>query len=228
MTVRHGSRSIRGATALALAALVALGACGGGGDDDDGAGAADPTSTTEGAAALEAELEDRLLTPEDLTTGNPLDAAWAVGDVSQGVDIDLPDCLVEGPVEGALASAGTKLVTVTDLKLPSVEHALSAFEGDGAVGAFEAAEARLDGCQAGFAYQGTPAVGQIERLPLTLGGERAAAWRTTVTIAGAGVAITTVHVQEGDHELSLVHVDLGVPDPVLLEGYVAKALVKLA
>ncbi len=127
-----------------------------------------------------------------------------------------------------MASAGTKLVTVTDLKLPSVEHAVSAFEGSGAADAFDAAAARLDACQPEFAYQGTPAVGQIERLPLTLGGERSAAWRTTVTIAGAGVAITTIHVQDGSLETSLIHVDLGVPDPVLLEGYAAKALTKLS
>ncbi len=105
---------------------------------------------------------------------------------------------------------------------------VSTFEGSGAASAFDAAAARLDGCQPEFSYQGTPAVGEIERLPLTLGGERSGAWRTTVTIAGAGVAITTIQVQDGDHLTSLVHVDLGVPDPALLEGYVAKAVGKLA
>ena len=222
MTARPSPRRIR-AAAAAITALALLAACGGGDDDD-----AEPTSTTDPGAVLEAELEDRLLTVEDVTTGNALDAAWAVGDVSEGVDIELPDCLVEEPDDAALATAGTKLVTQTDFKLPSVEHAVAAYDdSEAAAAAFTAAAARLDGCVPEFVYQGTPSMGEIARLPLTLGGEQAAAWRTTVTIAGAGVSITTVHVQEGDHETSLVHVDLGTPEPALLEGYVSTALAKL-
>jgi hypothetical protein len=222
MTAARCSRWRRGALA-AMAAVILLGACGGGDDDDAAEPEDDPTSTTDGSVALEATL----LTPADLDTGNDLDATWAVGDVSEGVDIQLPECLVETAADGATASAETKLVTETDLKLPSLEQDVAAFDAGGAAAAFEAATARLDGCTPEFVYQGTPAMGAIARLPLTLGGEQSAAWRTTVTIAGAGVSITTVHLQDGDLEASLVHVDLGTPDPAVLEGYVAKALAKL-
>ena len=222
MTAARCNSWRRGALA-ALAAVALLGACGG--DDDDAAEPGDePTSTTDGSAALDAAL----LTPADLDTGNDLDATWAVGNVSEGVDIQLPECLVETAADGATASAETKLVTETDLKLPSLEQDLAAFDAGGAAAAFDAAAARLDGCTPEFVYQGTPAMGAIARLPLTLGGERSAAWRTTVTIAGAGVSITTVHLQVGDVEAALVHVDLGTPDPAVLEGYVGKALAKLA
>ena len=205
-----------------------LAACGG---DDSGTVEGDDAATTTTAdttAELQAALDAAVLTPEDLSTGDSLDAGWALGDVSAGVDIELPSCVVEEPPAGALASAEARLVTQNDLKLPSLEEDLSVFEGEGAAEAFAAAEERLDACDPTFVYQGAEAVGVIERLELTLPGEQSAAWRTTVTIAGAGVSITNMHIQDGDHELVLTHVDIGTPDPALLEGFATKALAKLA
>jgi hypothetical protein len=209
------------ATALCLA-LVA--ACGG----DDGPDASDDTAPVADAAPAAAELDAALLTPADLDTGNDLDAGWELGDVSEGVEIDLPACITEEADGDAAATAETKLVTRNDLKLPSLEEYLAAYEDDGAAAAFDAAAARLDACAPEFVYEGTPSLGTTERLPLALDGEPAAAWRTTVTIAGAGVAITNVHAVQGDVVLTLVHVDLGTPDAALLESYARKALAKLA
>jgi hypothetical protein len=205
--------------AIVVLALALLGACSSG-DDDGGAVADESTTTTE---AL--DLDAALLTPEDLATGDALDAGWVVGDVSAGVEIDLPDCLLETPSGGTHAEA--KLVTNNDLKLPSFEEDLSAYEGDGAADAFTAAATRLDGCAPEFVFQGTPSTGAIERLPLTIAADQSAAWNTTVSIAGVDVSITTIHVVAGDHELSFVHVNTGPPDATVLEGYVSKALAKL-
>jgi hypothetical protein len=203
----------------AVLALALLGACSGG-DDDDGAVADDSTTTT---AAV--DLDSLLLTPDDLATGDALDAAWIIGDVSAGVEIELPECLIEAPTGATHAEA--KLVTDNALKLPSLEEDLSVYEGDAAAEAFTAAATRLDACVADFVFQGTPAAGAIDRLPLTLPGDQSAAWRTTVAIAGVDVAITTIHVQADDHELSLVHVGTGTPEPTVLEGYATKAVAKL-
>jgi hypothetical protein len=63
---------------------------------------------------------------------------------------------------------------------------------------------------------------------MSLGGDQSAAWRTTVTIAGVGVSITNVHVQQGDDALALTHVDAGTPEVTVIEGFVTKALAKLA
>jgi hypothetical protein len=202
----------------AVLAIALLGACGGGDDDSD---AVDESTTTTAAVDLDAAL----LTPEDLATGDALDAGWIVGDVSAGVEIDLPDCLIETPSGGTHAEA--KLVTDNDLKLPSLEEDLSSYDGGGSADAFTAAATRLDACDPTFVFQGTPATGTIDRLPLTIDADESAAWRTTVNIAGVDVAITTIHVVEGDIELSFVHVDTGTPDAAVLEGYVTKALAKL-
>ncbi|MDQ2650591.1 MAG: hypothetical protein M3Z03_13715 [Actinomycetota bacterium] len=204
---------------VGVALVGALGACGG-----DDSGEAEATTTT---ADLGAPLEAAVLTPEDLASDDPLDAAWVVGDVSAGVDIELPACVLEEPPAGALASAEARLVTQNDLKLPSLEEDVSVFEGSGAADAFAAAGERLDSCDPTFVFGGTPSVGAIDRLALTLPGEQSAAWRTTVTIAGTGVAITNIHIQDGDHELALTHVDLGEPNPAVLEGYATLALSKL-
>lgn len=211
--------------AAAALSLALLAACGG--DDDSSADA--PTTTADPSAAATAELEAALLTPADLDTGNDLDAGWDVGDVSAGVDIELPDCVVEAEDEAAAASAATKLVTKNDLKLPSLEEYLAQHDdAAGAAAALTAASERLDACQPEFVFQGEPAQGTTARLPLTLGGDQSAAWRTTVTIAGANVAITNIHVVQGDVALAMVHVDLGNPDAALVESYVTKALAKLA
>ena len=215
--------------ATAVLSLSLLAACGGDDSGDEGAPAADTSTTADdGAAAAEEALQGALLTPADLDTGNDLDAGWEVGDVSAGVDIDLPDCVVEAVDGQAAAGASTKLVTKNDLKLPSIEEYVGTYEAGAAAAAFEVAAARLDACQPEFVFQGTPSTGAIERLPLTLPGEQSGAWRTTVTIAGAGVSITNVHLVQDDLEVALVHVDLGTPDPALLESIVGTAAAKLA
>lgn len=215
------------AVAAALVTAGLLAGCGG----DDGGATADPapeaTTTTE-AAFDPAAFAALVLTPDDLATGDSLDVGWVVGDVSAGVDIELPECVLEETPADATATAESKLVTDNDLKLPSLEEDLGLFPAGGAAAAFEAAGARLNACDPTFVFQGAEAVGQIAPITLALGGDRSAAWRTTVTIAGAAVSITNVHVQQGDYELSLVHVDLGTPDPTLIEGFAAKALAKLA
>lgn len=215
-------------TAAALLAIGLVGACssGAGGGGDKAAGDP-PASTTEDRAALTAALGARALTPEDLATGDALDVGWSAGDVTQGVDIVLPDCVLEEAGGTAEASTSTKLVTNSDLHLPSIEQGLAQYPTGGASKAFDDAAARLDACEPTFIFQGAPAVGTTERLPLTVGGDQAAAWRTTVTIAGAAVSVTTIHVQDGDLEVSLVHTDLGTPDAAALEGLVAKAIAKL-
>jgi hypothetical protein len=204
---------------LSLATVLA--ACGG---DDAGSGDVGATTTTTVSGP---DLDAALLTPADLNTGDALDAQWAEGDVAAGVDIKLPECVVEAAPDGAKASAEAHLVTQNDFKLPSLEEDIASFTGTGATDAFEAAAARLDACEPTFTFQGTESVGAIERLALTLPGDQSAAWRTTVTIAGAGVSITNIHLQQGDVELALTHVDLGTPDPAVLEGFATTALAKL-
>lgn len=211
---------------VVLAAAVLTAACGGG-DDDDGAVASSTTAAVDDAAVTSA-LRGQLLALEDLATDDPLDTPWVAGDVQEGVDIELPGCVVEEPLADALGGVEGKFVTQSDLKLPSLEEDLARYEdADGAAAAFDAAVARLDGCTPVFVFQGTPSDGSIERLALTLPGEQSAAWRTTVTIAGAVVSVTTIHVQQGDLELVLVHTDLATPDPAALEGYAAKAAARL-
>ena len=210
----------RGAAVLAV---LLLAACGGGGDSSSD----DTTTTTVDRTAAKADLTGRLLTPADLAPSDPLDKKWLVGDVAEGVDIQLPSCVVEEIDPKAIAGAEAKLVLDSPLHLPSLEEGIDTYAKGGAETAFAAAEQRLDGCTPEFVYQGTPSAGHIERLPLTLPGTESAAWRTTVTIAEAPVAITSIHVRQGDVELSLVHVDIGTPDVAVLEGYAAKAVAKL-
>ena len=212
--------------ASALLAIVTIGACGGGGGGDKGS-AADTTSTTEDVTALTAALASRALTPADLATGDSLDVGWSEGDVTQGVDITLPDCVVEKPGSAAEASSSTKLVTNNDLHLPAIEQGVAQYADGGAEKAFADAAARLDACEPTFVFQGESVQGTTERLPLDVPGDQAAAWRTTVTIAGAPVSVTTIHVQDGDLEVSLVHTDLGTPDPAVLDALAAKAVAKL-
>jgi hypothetical protein len=225
MTLRRAAQTV---FVSGLAAGILLAGCGG--DDSSAGGADEPIVTTTAAddGAAQAALDAAMLTPADLATGDALDAVWVEGNVSDGVDIELPACVVEEPGAGAVVSAEATLITQNDFKLPSLEEDVSVYEGTGASDAFAAAAARLDGCTPVFVFQGTESPAAIERLPLTLPGDQSAAWRTSVTIAGANVAITSIHVQAGDHELALVHVDLGAPEPAVLEGYVAKAVAKLA
>lgn len=214
-THRHGWF----ARAVAISAVGLLAACGG---DDSTAIPDSSTSST----VPPPDLTQLVLAPTDLNSGDALDAQWEVGDVSEGVDIVLPECVVEEPGDKAIASAEAKLVTVSPLHLPSVEEDLSAFGPDDAAKAFAAAELRLDDCAPQFVYQGEPVDGTIERLPLTLGGDQAAAWRTSVTIGGAAVSITSMHIVSGNLGVALVHVDVGVPDTSVLEGLAATALAK--
>jgi hypothetical protein len=209
--------------AAALALIALLSACGGGGAKKE---AAAPTTTID-TAKLKAALEARLLTPADLATGDSLDVGWEHGDAGGGVDIQLPDCVLENAGSGAVTSAASDLIMKSDLKLPAVQEDLSTYTTGGAAKAFTAAASRLDGCQPTFVFQGTPSAGKIERLPLTVGSEQSQAWRTTVSIAGAAVSITSIHAQQGDVEMALVHVDLGTPDAATLEALGAKALAKL-
>jgi hypothetical protein len=202
-------------------ALSVLAACGGGGS------AAKAPSTTVDRAAAQAALATKVLTPADLATGDVLDAGWAVGNVSDGVDIKLPACVQEAAGAGSVASARSDLVTKTNLKLPAIQEQLSSYAGDGAAKAFAAAQARLDGCKPTFVFQGSPAAGQIQRISLPVPGATSTAWRTTVTIAGTQVALTSIHIEKGDLEVGLVHVDLGHPDPAVLTGLATKALAKL-
>ncbi len=215
------SRRLR-ALATTLLSIAVLAGCGSGGSS-----AAKATTTTVDAAAAKAALTARLLTPADLTTGDALDAGWEAGDVSKGVDIKLPACVQEAEAAHAATGAETRLVTKSSLHLPSLQEDLSTFGAGGAATDLASATRRLDGCTPTFVFQGTPATGAISRLPFTVAGADASAWRTTVTIAGAGVAITNVHLVKGNTELSLIHVDLGSPDVTALQGLATKALAKL-
>jgi hypothetical protein len=212
-------------TSFTLAGVL-LASCGG--DDDDGGEATTTSSTAVDDAAVTEELEGRLLALEDIQVDDPLDAQWAVGAVDEGVDIDLPACVVEDPRPEALGAVEAKFVRETPFKLPSLEEDLARYaDADGAAAAFDAAVARLDECDPEFVFEGAPSTGTIERLDLTLPGEQSAAWRTTVEIAQTPISITSIHVQQGAVELSLVHVDAAVPEPEVLQEYAAKAVAAL-
>ena len=214
---------VRRTLAGVLVSVSLLAACGG-----SSSTAAKATTTTVDAAAAKAALTARLLTPADLATGDALDAGWEPGDVSKGVDIKLPACVQEAPGAQATTGAEIRLVTKNNLHLPSLQEDLSSFAPGGAATELATATKRLDACVPAFVFQGAPATGAIQRLPFTVAGATALAWRTTVTIAGAGVSITNVHLVKGDTELALIHVDLGTPDIAVLQAFATKALAKLA
>lgn len=205
---------------IVVGALV-LGACGG----DDSSSPSDESTTT--TASSGADVDSMLLVPEDLNTGDALDAKWLAGDVSEGVDIVLPGCIDEELLAPAPADGQAKLVTENEFKLPSVEQHIGAWTGDGARAAYDAAVARLDACDPQFAFEGTPSQGSISRLDLPTVGDESLAWRTVVTIAGAEVNITSIHVLAGDLEMSLVHTDITTPDPAVLARILTTAAGKL-
>lgn len=207
--------------AVLAGALLVLGACSSGDDTSS-----DETTTTVAAAPSKDDAASRLLVVEDLASSDALDAPWEAGDVSEGVDITLPSCIDEDTV-ATDDTAAAKFVTQNDLKLPSLEQHLTGYAGTGAQDAFDDAAERLDGCDPEFVFQGEPAVGTITRVELPGLPAGAVAWRTAVTIAGAQVAITSIHVVDGDYEMSLVHVDIGEPDPAKLTGYATTAAAKL-
>lgn len=209
---------------LCVVLVVAIALAGGCSSGDD-ASSEDTTTTSAGAPSKD-ESASRLLVVEDLASSDALDAPWVEGDVSEGVDITLPSCIDEDPISTD-DTAAAKFVTQNDLKLPSLEQHITGYAGSGAQDAFDEAARRLDGCDPQFVFQGEPAVGTIERIDLPGLPAGAAAWRTAVTIAGAQVAITTVHVVAGEYEMSLVHVDIGNPDPATIGGFVTKAAAKL-
>lgn len=192
----------------------------------DDSSSEETTTTSAAAAPSKEDAAARLLVLADLASADALDAPWVAGDVSEGVDITLPSCIDEDAV-ATDDTAAAKFVTQNDLKLPSLEEHLTGYAGDGASDAFDAAAARLDGCDPEFVFQGEPAVGTISRLDLPGLPPGAAAWRTAVTIAGAQVAITSVHLVDGDWEMSLVHVDIGTPDPAKLADLANDAAAKL-
>jgi hypothetical protein len=206
---------------LAAGAMV-LAACGG----DDG-GAADATTTTAAAGPSKAELATKLLTPEDLATGDSLDVGWSAGDASDGVDIGLPKCVDEDQFDTA-QTAVAKLVTNSPLKLPALEEHVTAYADAAAVdAAMNAAATRLDDCVPKFDFEGTPSTGTIGRLDLPAMGDGVEAWRTTVEIAGTQVAITNAYVQRGDLVAAFVHVDGGTPDPATIAALLQKGVDKL-
>jgi hypothetical protein len=205
-------------TAAVLVVALALAACGG----DDSSSSDDTTTTTS------VDVDAMLLVPEDLNSDDALDAQWAVGDVSQGVDIVLPDCIDEELLAPAPTDGTAKLIRQTEFKLPSVEQHIGAWAGDGAKAAYDAAVARLDACDPQFTYQGAPSAGTIARFDLPAVGDESVAWRTNVTIAGAPVSITSIHVLVGDVEMSIVHTDLNTPDPAELAQIAATAADKLS
>lgn len=205
-----------------LVAVVALvGACGG---DDSSSSSEEPVDEGPPQSLVDASL----LTVEDLASDDPLDAPWIVGDVAEGVDIVLPDCIDEELLAAAPADGEAKFVTQNDLKLPSIEQHVGGYPGQGSKAAFNAAVERLDACEPEFTYQGTPSTGTMARLELPTFGDESAAWRLTVTIAGTDVAITTLHVWAGDLEMSIVHTDVGTPDVATLTALFTKAADKLA
>ena len=204
-------------TAAVLVVALALAACGG----DDSSSSDDTTTTTS------VDVDAMLLVPEDLNSDDALDAKWLVGDVSEGVDITLPDCIDEELLDPAPADGTAKLVRETEFKLPSVEQHVGAWTGNGAKAAYDAAIARLDACDPQFTYQGAPSAGTIARFDLPAVGDESVAWRTNVTIAGAPISITSIHVLVGDVEMSIVHTDLNTPDPAELARIATTAAAKL-
>ena len=131
---------------VVLVVVFALAACGG----DDSSSSDDTTTTTS------VDVASMLLVPEDLSSDDALDAQWAVGDVSEGVDIVLPDCIDEELLDPAPVDGTAKLIRQTEFKLPSVEQHVGAWPGDGAKAAYDAAVARLDGCDPQFTYRARP------------------------------------------------------------------------
>jgi hypothetical protein len=213
-----------GKSLVALVVVVALlGACSSGDDDT----AADGTTTT-AAGASQGDVDAALLVAADLASDDPLDGVWLVGDVAEGVDIVLPECIDEELLDPAPADGAAKFVTQSDLKLPSLEQHIGGYSGDGAAAAFDAAVARLDGCEPEFTFQGTPSSGVIERLELPALGDESAAWHTTVTIAGTSVDITSFHVRDGDLEMSLVYTFVGTPDTAVIADLFTRAAAKLS
>jgi hypothetical protein len=203
--------------ALALAALLAVTACGG--DDDT---AAKPTVPPKPASA------SRLLELADIQTTDALDARWEVRDVQEGVDIELPPCIDE-EAHAERNTARVNLTAVGDLHLPSLDEQVTGYaDAGGAHDGFAAAVARLDTCDARFVFEGTPSQGAIA--PLDLGtslGDESKAWRTTVTIAGAAVNVTTIQIRKGEFVASLVYTDIAQTDLAAVVGYATKAAAKM-
>lgn len=215
---------MRGKLVAVALVIAVLGACGGGDDDD----ATDPTTTTTEAGPTKADAAAHVLLLEDFASADALDAKWEEGDVTAGVPIELPACIDE-ELQETDTTALAKFVTVNEFHLPSVDQRVTAYAGDGAAEAFDAAVARLDGCaEPEFIYDGAPAKGTTLRLDLPAAGDRSQAWRTTVTIAGAQVSITTMHVVQDDLEMSIVHTDIAQPDQAKLEALLEKATARLA
>jgi hypothetical protein len=207
---------------LAAGAMV-LAACGG----DDGGSADATTTTTAAAGPSKAELTAKVLTPDDLATGDSLDVGWSAGDVSDGVDIGLPECVDQDHFDTA-RTAVAKLVTNSPLKLPALEEHLTAYADAGALdAAMNAAADRLDACTPEFDFEGTKSSGTIDRLELPSMGDGVEAWRTTVEIAGTQVAITNAYVQKGDLIAAFVHVDGGTPDTATIAALLQKGIDKL-
>ena len=204
-------------TVAVLVVALALAAC----SSSDDSSSDDTTTTTS------VDVDAMLLVPEDLNSDDALDAKWLVGDVSEGVDIELPACIDEELLDPAPVDGKAKLLRETEFKLPSVEQHIGAWTGDGAKAAYDAAVARLDACDPQFTYQGTPSAGTIARFDLPAVGDQSVAWRTNVTIAGSPVSITSIHVLVGDLEMSIVHTDLNTPDPAELGEIATKAAAKL-
>lgn len=206
---------------LAAGAMV-VAACGG--DDGD---SADATTTTAAAGPSKAELTAKLLTADDLATGDPLDVGWSAGDLSEGVDIELPKCVDEDQFDTA-GTAVAKLVTNSPLKLPALEEHVTGYADAAAVDvAMNAAATRLDDCTPEFDFEGTPSTGEIDRLEMPAMGDAVEAWRTTVEIAGTQVAITNAYVQKGDRIAAFVHVDGGNPDTAAISALLQKGIDKL-
>lgn len=204
-----------------VAGAMALAACGG---DDSTAS----STTTTAAGPSKAELTALLLTPADLGTGDALDAKWATGDVSDGVDITLPKCVDEDQFDGS-STVVAKLVTDNPLKLPALEEHLTAYADRAAADAsLKAAATRLDGCAPEFIFQGTTSKGTIARLEVPSLGDATEAWRTTVEIAQTQVAITNVYTRVGNDVVSFVHVDAGNPDVTAITALFQKGVDKLA
>lgn len=212
---------MRSKLAAVLVSVAVLAGCGG--DDGDAAGRS--TTTTEAPAPAAAS---RLLTLDDFASDDPLDAPWEEGDVAAGVEIVLPDCIDEEAV-ATDATAVAKFVTVSELKLPSLDQTVTAHDDEAAAeAAFAAAVARLDGCtDPVFTYQGEPTAGTVVPHDLPALGDESKAWRTTVTIVGTPVQITTVHVRVGSFETSLVHTDISQPDDAKIADLAAKAAAHL-
>jgi hypothetical protein len=214
-----GRRIAACAAALALV-IVAVAGCGG---DDSGSA----SSTSAAAGPSRSEAAARLLALSDIQTTDPLDARWEERSVQEGVDIELPECIDE-EAHALATSARVSFATVSDLHLPSLDEQVTGYAGTGAEDAYGAAVERLDGCEPTFVFEGTPSQGAIA--PLDLGvelGDASKAWRTTVTIAGAEVKVTTVQIRRGDYVAALVHTDIAQPDLEKIVGYATTAAAKL-